>query len=158
MSTGSGRSRELNHASRFVVLADDEGVTNEVDGTVTGSYREHPGAEALGSKSNGTSLGSSKSGSVVSKVVTKSAATVTSNPGKKSKVFKVLISTVPIVNVVPLVENVEAEVVENMVDKVSGSHAAISINESGYEGQGHSGGKVVKARENLLRSTKENAK
>ncbi|KAK8701524.1 hypothetical protein V6N13_019911 [Hibiscus sabdariffa] len=127
-STGPGKSGEPIRGSRFVALVE------------------------------GIGLGSTTTRSVPTKVFTKTAAYVASNPGKKTKVSGVSVSIVPVVNVMQLVDNVEAEVVEHMVGTGTGSHTTILINEPGYEGQCRSGGKVVKARGSLTRATKENAK
>ncbi|KAK8480765.1 hypothetical protein V6N11_069349 [Hibiscus sabdariffa] len=157
-SSGPGKSGELPRGSRFAALVDVDGDVLGEKGTLVGSDMVHLGATLPMTNSKIVGLNSSTTGPVPTKVNSKNASSIASNPGKKSKVSGVLASSVPAVSVVPLVDNVEAEVVEHVVGTGSGSHTAISINESGYEGQGRSGGKVVKARGSLSRAAKKNAK
>ncbi|KAK8589703.1 hypothetical protein V6N12_024094 [Hibiscus sabdariffa] len=157
-SSGPGKSVELSRGSRFVVLVDVEGDVHGDEGMMVGSDMVNSGASLPVSNSKAIGLDSSTTGPVPTKVITKNSLYVTSNLGKKSKVLGVLAPSVPAVYVVTLVDIVEAEVVEHLVGTGSGSHTTISINEPGYEGQGRSGGKVVKSHGSLSKAANENAK
>ncbi|KAK9043822.1 hypothetical protein V6N11_072150 [Hibiscus sabdariffa] len=147
LSTGQERSRELARGSRFAALVEVEDVERGEANTEAGSNLVQTGVE-VHVASRGPGLSSSNLKTVPPKVFTNNMAYVTSNPGKKGEES----------GVVPLVENEQAVVVEHLVGTVSRSHTAISINEPGYEGHGHSGGKAFKARGSSLRVSKENVK